>query len=82
MIVPFVNYQFKRHFWVANSPYRAVKLKDASNVLFTGIVMQSDRKSFCGDVVLNSVNMAFRDEDHIFGLSMKSKYSRILMIKI
>ena len=27
--------------------------------------MQSDRYSFCGDVVLNSVDMAFRDDDSI-----------------
>ena len=26
--------------------------------------MQSDRNTFCGDVVLDSVNMAFRDEDN------------------
>ena len=27
--------------------------------------MQSDWNSFCGDVVLNSFNMAYRDEDRI-----------------
>ena len=27
--------------------------------------MQSDRNSFCGDVVLNCVNKAFREEDSI-----------------
>ena len=29
-------------------------------------VMQSDRKSFCGDVVLDSVNMTYRDADSIW----------------
>ena len=28
-------------------------------------VMQPDRNSFCGDVVLNSFNMAYMDRDRI-----------------
>ena len=28
-------------------------------------VMQSDRNNFCGDVVLDSVNMTYRDEGSI-----------------
>ena len=39
-------------------------------------VMQSDRNSFCGDVVLDSVNMAPRDKDSISTKYMKSKHVR------
>ena len=34
---------------------------------FTYSVMQSDGNSFCGDVVLDSFNMEFRDEERILG---------------
>ena len=33
--------------------------------MFTYSVIQSDRNIFCGDVVLDSVNMASRDEGSI-----------------
>ena len=36
--------------------------------------MEPDGNSFGGDVVLDSVNMAFSYEDSILDLNMKSKY--------
>ena len=53
-----------------------VSAKDAC----TYIVMQSDKFSFCGDVVLDSLNMASRDEDSI--LKQISKYVRISIMMI
>ena len=35
-------------------------------------VMQSDETGFCGDVVLDSFNMAYRDEDRI----LEQKYEK------
>ena len=35
--------------------------------------MQSDGNSFCGDVVLGSLNMEFRDEEIFEAINMKSK---------
>ena len=34
--------------------------------IFLNRVMRSDQNSFCGDLVLDSVNMVFRDEENIF----------------
>ena len=45
-------------------------------------VMQSDRNSFCGDVVLDSFYMAYRDEGRILCENMKSKSSGIYIVKI
>ena len=42
--------------------------------------MQSDRNSFCGDVVLDSFNMVYRDEDSI--LYQKYEPLGIFLIKI
>ena len=44
--------------------------------------MQSDGNSFCGDVVLNIFNMAFRDEENILDQAYKSKYVRIIIMMI
>ena len=44
--------------------------------------MQSDGKSFCGDVVLNSFNKASRDKDNILDQVYKSKYVRIFIMMI
>ena len=40
-------------------------------------VMQSDRNSFSGGDVLDSVNMDFRDKTTILTTVLKSKYIRI-----
>ena len=45
-------------------------------------VMQSDGNNFCGDVVLDSDNMASRDADSISEKCMESKYFRIFILKI
>ena len=39
--------------------------------------MQSDRNSFCGDVVSDSFNKTSRDEDNFIYQIYKSKYVRI-----
>ena len=44
--------------------------------------MQSDGSSFCGDVVLDSLNKASRDEDNILNEIYKSKYFRIILMII
>ena len=44
--------------------------------------MQSDGSSFCEDVVLDSFNMVSRDEDNILEQIYKSKYVRILIMRI
>ena len=36
-------------------------------------VMQSDRKKIWGDVVLDSFNIAFRDEENILGETYKAQ---------
>ena len=40
-------------------------------------VMQSDGNSFCGDVVSDSFNKRFRDEDKILDQIYQNKYVRI-----
>ena len=45
-------------------------------------VMQSDGKSFGGDVVSNSFNKTFRDEDNNLDQIYKSKYVRIIFMMI
>ena len=45
-------------------------------------VMQSDGHSICGNVVMVSFNMTYRDEDSILDKSMKNKYLGIFIIKI
>ena len=45
-------------------------------------VMQSDRNSFCGDVVLESFYKASRDEGSILDQIYKSKYARTIIVKI
>ena len=45
-------------------------------------VVQSDGNSFCGDVVLDSFNMAYRDKNSILDQNMKSKYFGIFIMKI
>ena len=45
-------------------------------------VMQSDGNSFCGDVVLDSFNMMYRDEDNILYQIYRSKYFRIIIMMI
>ena len=47
--------------WYGQQPIEGAK----KSVLIYS-VMQSDRNSFCVDVVLDSVNMTFRDEDEVF----------------
>ena len=42
-------------------------------------VMQSDRNSFCGDVVLDSFNMAYRDEDSILYQIYKILFSDFIL---
>ena len=42
--------------------------------------MQSDGNSFCGDVVLNSFNKVYRDEDNILDQVYKWKYVRMIFI--
>ena len=44
--------------------------------------MHSDGNSFCGDVVLNSFNKAFRVEDNILDQVYESKYVRIIIMMI
>ena len=44
-------------------------------------VMQSDGINFCGDVVSDSLNRAFRDEDNILDQKYKSKYVRNIITK-
>ena len=39
--------------------------------------MQTDRNCYCGDVLLNIVNIAFRDEDRIVCQIYQSKYAQI-----
>ena len=44
--------------------------------------MQSDRNNFCGDVILDSVNMVFKDEDSISDqIYEKQIYIRIFIRK-
>ena len=45
-------------------------------------VMQSGGNSFCGYVVLDIFNMAYKDIDSILYQNMKSKYFGILIMKI
>ena len=45
-------------------------------------VMQSDGNSFGGDVVLDSFNKTFRDEDNILDQIYKSEYVRIIIMMI
>ena len=45
-------------------------------------VMQSDGNNFCGDVVSDSFNKTFWDEDHILDHIYKSKYVRIIIVMI
>ena len=45
-------------------------------------MMQSDGNSFCGGVVLNSLNMAYRDKDSILDQNMKGKHFGIFIMKI
>ena len=45
-------------------------------------MMQSDGNSFDGDVVSDSFNKTFRDEDNISFQIFKSKYVRIIIIVI
>ena len=40
--------------------------------------MQSDRNSFCFDVVLNSVNIASRDEDRLIDQLLKANIEEAL----
>ena len=44
--------------------------------------MQSDGNHFCGDFVLVSLNMEFRDEERIEAINMESKYFGNLILKI
>ena len=44
--------------------------------------MQSDRNSFCGDVVLDSFYKTPQDEDNILDQMYKSKYVRIILMMI
>ena len=44
--------------------------------------MRSDGNSFCGDVVLDSFNMSYRDEDSILVKKYESKYLGIFIMKI
>ena len=44
--------------------------------------MQSDRNSFCGDVVLESFNKASRNEDNFLDQIYESKYGRIFIMMI
>ena len=37
---------------------------------------------FCGDVVLDSFNMSYKDEDNILEQIYKSKYVRIIIMTI
>ena len=39
-------------------------------------------EQFCGDVVLNSVYIAFRDEEHITDQHLKSKFAGNIILKI
>ena len=41
-------------------------------------VMQSDGNSFCGNVVLNGVCMAYRNEDSMLDKIRRSKYFRVI----
>ena len=41
--------------------------------------MQSNGNSLYGDVVLDGVNMAYRDEDNIFTKYMRGKYFIIIL---
>ena len=43
-------------------------------------ILQSDGKSFCGDVVLDGFNKAFRDEDTILDQTYKIKFVRFYYI--
>ena len=52
------------------------------NVKLLYSVMQSDGNSFCGDVVLDSFNKTYRDEDNILDQIYKSKYVRIITMMI
>ena len=45
-------------------------------------VMQSDRNSFGGDVVSDSFNKPFRDEENILDQIYESKCVRIILVMI
>ena len=45
-------------------------------------VMQSDGSGFCGDVVTDSFNKAYRDDDNILDQIYKSKYVQIFIMMI
>ena len=45
-------------------------------------VMQSNGNSFCGDVIFDSFNKAFRDEDNILDQMYEHKYVRIFIMMI
>ena len=53
----------------------------AQKVFFCG-VRQSDGNSFCWDVVSDSFNETFWNEDHILDQINKSKYVRIIIMMI
>ena len=44
--------------------------------------MQSDGNSICGNVVLDSFNMTYRDKDSILDRNMTSKYFGTFIMKI
>ena len=44
--------------------------------------MQSDGNGICGDVVLDNINKASRDEDNILDQMYKRKYARIFIMMI
>ena len=50
--------------------------------VFLYSVVQSDRNSCCLNLVLDSFNMAFRDEDSIIDQMYANKYFWIFIIKI
>ena len=45
-------------------------------------VMQSDGESFCGDIVLDSFNILYSDEDSIRTNNMNSESAGIFIMKI
>ena len=42
-------------------------------------MLQSDGNSFCGDFVLDSFNMAYRDEYSILNKKRKGRYLEVLL---
>ena len=66
----------------ATEQYSNVQYRTLASIFTRYSVMQYDGNSFCGDVVLDSFNMAYSDKDSIKDQKYEHKTSGIFIIKI